>query len=73
MRGLGLKVSPSMSGSSNAERIMGRLSASRAQSAALSEAAEEYDQSPKVTFLSLLMLLRQSLVWVPSSCMESGS
>ncbi len=61
MRSLGLRVSPSMSGSSNAERIMGRLSASRVHSAALSEAAEEYDQSPKVTFLSLLMLIRRCL------------
>lgn len=46
-RSLGLRLFPSISVGGNAERLMERLSASRAQSAALSEAAEE-DQSPKV-------------------------
>ena len=46
-----------MSVSSNAERLMGRISAGRAQSAALSEVADEADYSPKVCILTPHSLL----------------
>ena len=41
-------MSPSMSVSSNAERLMGRISAGRAHSAALSECVDDIDHTPKV-------------------------
>ena len=47
-RSLGLRLSSSMSVTSNAERLMGRISAGRAQSMALSEGADDADHSPKV-------------------------
>ncbi len=46
-------MSPSMSVSSNAERLMGRISAGRAQSAALSECADDIDRTPKVGMPSI--------------------
>ena len=47
-RGIGMRMSPSMSVGDTAERLLGRLSASRAQSVALSDAADDVDQAPKV-------------------------
>ena len=47
-----MRMSPSMSVGDNAERLLGRLSASRVQSTALSDAADDTEQGPKVQPLS---------------------